>query len=64
MATVVVRFTERRLYDKRQKLDILTARLGRLMQLAKMTRRFDTASEKLTPLVRYQNVHQCVLIAP
>ena len=49
----LVRFTERRLYDKRQKLDVLAARLSPPhAQLAKMTRRFDTASEKLTPLMR------------
>lgn len=48
----LVRFTERRLYDKRQKLDLISARLTPPhIQLAKMTRRFDAAAEKLTPLV-------------
>ena len=48
----LVRSTERRLYDKRQKLDLISARLTPPhIQLAKMTRRFDAAAEKLAPLV-------------
>lgn len=51
-ATNLVRFTERRLYDRRQRLDQLATRLSPPhAQLAKMTRRFDTASEKMRPLV-------------
>ena len=51
-ATNLVRFTDRRLYDGRQKLHDLAARLSPPhQQLAKMTRRFDGASQKLRPLV-------------
>ena len=55
--TNLVRFTERRLYDKRQSLEQTASRLvAPHVQLAKMTRRFDAASDKLTPLVsqRYE----------
>lgn len=51
-ATNLVRFTDRRLYDSRQKLHDLAARLSPPhQQLARMTRRFDAASQKLRPLV-------------
>ena len=50
-ATNLVRFTDRRLYDGRQTLHDLAARLNPPhQQLANMTRRFDVASQKLRPL--------------
>ena len=51
-ATKLVRFADRRLYDSQQKLQMLANRLSPPHhQLAVMTRRFDTASERLSPLV-------------
>ncbi len=51
--TNLVRFTDRRLYDGRQKLHDLASRLSPPhQQLARMTRRFDAASDKLVPLMR------------